>query len=161
MMKREKILLALTMLVVVYALIDFFILGKKDPGQKTGQLIEESKQNAENFVTSSMAKILKIQMEIKQADWDPLISKIESDWERDPFVKPLKPKKQVSESTLSGIIYSGYMSVGKLSFAIINGIEYRTGETITADGYKVMKITPKKVVLQKDTKQAVIFLKED
>ncbi len=165
MSKREKIILIMTLVAVVYGLVDFLILSKKDTIQNTGQLIADTNKNAGEFATSSMAKISKIELQIKQTKWQTLISKIESDWEHDPFMEGVKPETQPASSSPplldSPLTYSGYMNVGKISFAVINGIEYKTGETINVFGYKVIKITPKKVVLQKETDQVVVFLKEE
>ena len=165
MKKREKILLILTLIVAVYALMDFFILSKTAHRPDTRRSITHTQKNTGEFVTRSMARISKIDQQIKQPRLQTLISKIESDWDHDPFVQPLKsdPLEVVSSPSLpvSDFVYSGYMSVGDILFAVINGVEYRTGEIMPENGVKVINITPQRVILQRDTEQAVIFLKEE
>jgi len=165
MNKREKIILTLTFAVAVYGLIDFLILSPKNKNTKKESFVADSQKITKNFVDHTMAKILKIELQIKQSDWQSLVSKIESDWEHDPFVQPLKPETQAekpfSPSPVSHLQYSGYMSVGKLLFAVINGMEYKIGDIINEYGYQVTKITPQKVVLQKNSERTVIFLKEE
>jgi hypothetical protein len=157
MSKREKIILMLALAAMVYGLVNFFIFPKKDNSLKTQGLITEPDKITANFAMDSMSKISKIETLRKQAQLQNLISKIESPWGNDPFVLSLEPATLADVSSLtsplSRFIYSGYMSVGKISFAVINGVEYKIGETINEYEYKVIKITPKKVVLQKDTEQ--------
>lgn len=166
MNKREKIILIVTLMVSVYGLIDFFILPKNNSRVDTGQAIAHTNKTTAEFATRSMAKILKMENRIEQNNLQTLISKIESDWDQDPFNQSLE-QETVTEThsspsvPVSGFIYSGYMRVGDISFAIINGVEYRPGETIPENGYKVITITPRKVVLQKNTDQVVIRLKEE
>ncbi len=164
MNRREKIILIVTLMVFAYGLIDFFILPKNNNRLDTGQAIAHTHKTVADFANRSMARISKVDNPIQQNNLQILISKIESDWDQDPFGQPLEPDTVTAGSSsppllVPGFVYSGYMHVGDVSFAIINGIEYRKGETMPESGYKVITITPKKVVLQKNTGQIVIFLK--
>ncbi|SDU10528.1 hypothetical protein [Desulfobacula phenolica] len=166
MNKREKIILILTFMVSVYGLIDFFVLPKNNKSTDKGQAIARTNKSIAEFATQSMAEISKFENLIQQNHMKTLISKIESDWEHDPFAKTLDSEtfaeQDVSSSVqVPGFVYSGYMRVGDVLFAIINGVEYRPGEIIPENGYKVITITPKKVVLQKNTDRVVIRLKEE
>jgi len=165
MKKQSKIILVLAILAVAYGLVQFFILPQKDKGLKTKKLITKPNKITTDFAMDSLSKISIIQAQRKKNHWKILKTKIESQWEHDPFVFSLGPDKLEEESSLSSpfsrFIYSGYMNVGKISFAVINGKEYKIGETIREYEYKVIKITPKKVILQKNSDQAVIFLKEE
>jgi hypothetical protein len=162
---REKIIVVMALTVVIYGLLDYFILSKKDAGQKSGRQMAEAGRAAEDFSSTSMDKITRIELQMKPGTWQSLISKIESDWKDDPFLQPLKqeagPDEEAPPLDVTGITYSGFMTVGKMSFAIINGLEYKPGETIIEYEYEIMEITTQKVVLKKDNQQAVIFLKED
>lgn len=164
MSKREKIISMLALAVVIYGLVHFLILSK-DNSLKIKKVAPVSNKITADFVMESLTKISKIETLARQPHWKALVSKIESPWEKDPFVPPLEPETLPDTSSLSSpvtrFVYSGYMNVGKISFAVINGVEYKIGETIKEYEYKITKITPKKVVLQKDTEQAVIFLKEE
>jgi hypothetical protein len=165
MKKREKIILILTLIVVVYGALDFFILSKKGNLQGSEQLLELANKTTAEFATNSMARILKIDIQSKKNDLETVISKIESDWGHDPFVQPIKvdpfAPKPPPPIPVSGFAYSGYMKVEDSLFAVINGVEYKTGETIPVYDYTVIKITHQKVILQRGTEQVVIYLKEE
>ncbi len=45
------------------------------------------------------------------------------------------------------IAYTGYVGIGNSVLAILDGLEYRPGETVADTGYVVKSITPAKVVL--------------
>ncbi len=160
MKKREKIIVILTLVVVLYGLIDFFVLSKKNKLNQTEQLIADTDQDTKKFAAQATSKISKLSMMKTHNDWQTLVSKIESNWERDPFVQALQSDTQMA-LPVADIIYSGYIKAGSNSFAIINGIEYKSGELIQKYEYQVVKITTKKVILQKDLKQGIIYLKEN
>jgi hypothetical protein len=160
MEKREKIILSLALVAVLYGLIDFFILSNKDQSGQTEQLIADADQKTQNFVARSLSKITEMEMVRKQNEWQTLISKIETNWEQDPFVQNLKSKTSGILS-VSDIIYSGYIMAENNLFAVINGIEYKTGELIKKYEYKVINITPQKIVLQKNLKQGTVYIKEN
>jgi len=92
-----------------------------------------------------------------------LTIRIESDWNKDPFVRIRPPKKRLARraSQATGLIFSGYMVMGDKAFALINGMEYKIGETIVPQGFLVKKITARKVILQRKSEHIVLYLKED
>jgi hypothetical protein len=45
--------------------------------------------------------------------------------------------------------------------AIVNGMEYFTGDIIMDTGYRITRITPDKVVIQKDQNTGEIFFNGD
>ncbi|WP_353119873.1 hypothetical protein [Nitratidesulfovibrio sp.] len=51
------------------------------------------------------------------------------------------------KSAAHDIAYTGYVAIGNSVLAILDGLEYRTGETVADTGYVVKSITPGKVVL--------------
>lgn len=165
MNKREKILLLLALMFVLYSLIYFFVLPKKEDSQQIMNLTKNASETTEKFALDSMTELSRIEAQGNKLHWQILMSKIESSWENDPFVLPMEPETSAdvssSPSSFDRFLYSGYLNVGKISFAVINGKEYKIGETIDEYEYTIIKITPRKVILQKDTDQAVIFLKEE
>lgn len=160
MQKREKIILGLALAAIVYGLIDFFLLSKGNSLNETEQIIAQADKNAHDFAERSTAEISKIAIGKNQEEWQSLVTKIESDWKHDPFVLPVEPEHK-SVLPVSDIIYSGYIHAGNISFAIINGVEYKPGELIEKYGYRVVEITSKKVILQKNDKHNIIFLEEN
>ena len=104
-------------------------------------------------------------IEQKKTSADYLISKIESEWKNDPFSKlengSEKGRKSAGDLEISDFIYSGFIKLGNKMLAVIDGMEYTTGERIKASGYKIIRITPKKVVINNNmNKQIVLYLKE-
>lgn len=48
-----------------------------------------------------------------------------------------------------GLLYSGYLQADHRAYAIINGVEYAVGDEIAEGGYRLTKITPGFVVLER------------
>jgi hypothetical protein len=86
---------------------------------------------------------------------------------RDPFVPPgLQAGQSTGESeeavsVLPNLVYSGFISSGKHAMAIVNGMEYFAGDIIMDTGYRITRITPDKVVIQKDQNTGEIFFNGD
>ena len=51
------------------------------------------------------------------------------------------------KSAAHDIAFTGYVAIGNSVLAILDGLEYRVGETVADTGYVVKSITPGKVVL--------------
>jgi len=160
MKKREKIILGVALAAVLCGLIDFFILSGKNNTARKNQLIADRMNKEKIFAEQSGVEISQIEMVREQVNGDMLISKIESEWAHDPFVQPVQADEEV-ELPVSDIIYSGYIRAGGNLFAVINGIEYQSGELIKKYEYKLINITPRKIILQKNLKQGTVYLKED
>lgn len=162
MSKREKIILSLALVVVAFGLIYYLSAPPKNslPEQEPPS---DTTETTRDFSTLAMDKMSQIEHLEKQSDFQALASKIESAWGHDPFVQFIEPELEtmVSSPELSLFTYSGYMTIGKVSFAVINGTEYKTGETISEYGHTVMNITSEKVILQKENDQVIVFLKEE
>jgi hypothetical protein len=98
------------------------------------------------------------------------IRSAERKWEKDPFLKSdgqLSDTRQrdvsdgapASDDTQLKLIYSGYLEVGNQRLAIINGIEYASGEVIDDQGYYVRRIQPNQVEIGKRSAPDAILLK--
>lgn len=57
------------------------------------------------------------------------------------------PDGKDGKSAAHDIAYTGYVAIGNSVLAILDGLEYRVGETVADTGYMVKSITPGKVVL--------------
>jgi hypothetical protein len=160
MSKREKIILAVTLVVVLYGVMDLFVFSPKKT-EKSGPAPAADKGVSSSAMANKlMAKILN--MEIEQPLKKNIIAKIESPWQGDPFVwSGEQTEQQATQSEdaqpfFSGLVYSGYIFAGDRVMAIINGNEYRNGDTVVETGYRVIRITPDKVIVQKDQNTAEI-----
>ena len=158
MSRREKIMLFMALAALVYGVLEWGGVSSKEPPAppvtgKTG--------SSESTVDKMMAKIMRV--EIDHPHKKEVIAKIETPWESDPFVQP-KPQGGFSEgaseetvSFLPDMRYSGFIFSGNRAMAIIDGNEYFVGDTVIDTGYQVIRITPDKVVIQKDQNTGEIF----
>ena len=169
MSKREKIIIFLVLFVALYGLIDFFL--QPSPGK------DKNKTGHSEILSKSLKKLAHINdrlisLRVKTGNnerTDYFISMIESEWENDPFIKKENPFQTINKKNAGSVIiddntglsYSGFLQFGKKILAVINGMEYTTGEYITNTGYKIIKITPDSVVLDIDNRQTRLFLKEE
>ncbi|MFP3998615.1 MAG: hypothetical protein ACLFUN_02125 [Desulfobacterales bacterium] len=154
--RREKILVALMIAAVLYGAFELFL-----PARQTDQ-----NQNKDTDIESARQIAEKISAEMEQAKLNPeqthVLQLAAQNWGRDPFYRlpeqtmPEKPESSESKGA-EGLRYTGYLKVGDIKMAIINGAEYRTGERIDNGGRVVREIYAKKVVLQSpDTGERII-----
>jgi hypothetical protein len=94
----------------------------------------------------------------------------ERKWKKDPFLKndallSDSPKHEIPEhatvstDTESDWVYTGFIEVGAQRLAIINGMEYTSGDAIDGRGYYVRRIHPHQVEIGKPNTPGVIMLK--
>ena len=81
-----------------------------------------------------------------------VIQKAEAKWERDPLIQ-IEPKTTEEEEDSqppvlsSKITYSGFLRMGDKRLAIINGMEYETGDRLEPSGFIIRSISPSRVVI--------------
>jgi hypothetical protein len=149
--KQQIIILSVMVVAVLYAAYDFFIAPRTksamiDVGKKSTEL--------EAFINNITASIPKGSLSAADAY---IVSRAEAPWTRDPFydrklfrewVKLKEPAKAgggISQKT--GFIYSGYLKVDNKKVAIINGVEYESGDPLEMEGYVLKNIYQGKVVI--------------
>ncbi|MCF8024871.1 MAG: hypothetical protein K9K82_05235 [Desulfobacteraceae bacterium] len=153
---REKILVGLMILAVAYGAVElFFIPPEKSGNNKTsGPDVEAARQMTQ-----------KINARIDQADLSPrqeyILELTGRKWQRDPFYL-LAQQEEVSktgsekEPPAQNLKYTGYLEIGDTKMAIINGVEYRTGQRLEPGAGVVQSISPEKVVIKSlDTGQKI------
>jgi hypothetical protein len=146
--KREKIILGMMAIAILYAAFDFLTSRKKDQGADMGQKTAE----LNTFVTDLTANIGK---DTSKNLGVLVFSRAEREWTQDPFLDSKAYKlwteiKAPVKDTASKIefAYTGYLEVGRKRMAIINGIEYREGEALDIKGFVLKTISPTKVVIE-------------
>jgi hypothetical protein len=168
MEKREKIILVLAISALLYGGFDYFILSS-DKNKGIESVAENQFSNFIEKINTTLANLNTI--EKKKANADYMISMIESEWKNDPFSKIEKLSKENQGSSLDqgssidtevgGWIYSGFIKLGNKMLAVIDGMEYTTGEYIKDSGYKIIRITSEKVLINsKLNKKIVLYLNE-
>ena len=84
-----------------------------------------------------------------------ILQRAENHWRRDPLVKLRKPvkteeeKQETPESTGPefAILYTGFLQMGTMRMAIINGNEYEAGDRLEPGNYIIRSISPTQVVV--------------
>lgn len=135
---------------ILYGIYDFYIAPRSksaasNPAKKAAEL--------EAFISDVTSKI----GTVSPSSLDTYaISLAEAEWKRDPFYgkksfrdwemrnEPKAGSGTVAEPAFS---YSGYLRFDKKEMAIINGVEYETGNNLENEGFVLEKIFPDRVVV--------------
>lgn len=148
MSKREKIIVLLMIGAILYGGYEFF--WASSAGNKVENPAEKEKV-LNKFVTDVADKLRKKDISVTDKY---VIARAKDEWTQDPFLPTLmklKPaeSKEVEEEAAPkpSFKYSGYMEMGKRRLAIINGMEYATGDKLEPGGYRVKSISPAMVEL--------------
>ena len=161
MSKREKIILAFVLIAVMYGGYQFLF---PPPSKTTSVKTENEIKMANKLVKDMTTQIIKINTPGPE---NYIISKAETKWVKDPFYKKKFPVKKTEDisSARQGIsfTYSGYIEMEEKKIAIINGMEYQTGEELKTGGWIVLSIYPTRVVIGIKGKQnkRIIHLVEE
>lgn len=145
---REKILVGLMILALAYGAVEMFLIKpeKITKTKNTGSDIEAARQMKQ-----------KINKRIKQADLSShrqyIIKLAGRQWNRDPFYV-LPEQEEISKtdsggkSVIQDFQYTGYLEIGDIKMAIINGVEYRSGQKLEKGGGVLQSISPGQVVIK-------------
>lgn len=117
------------------------LAGLLPPGAEApGPIVEQARKTlAEAVITPSQLYVL--DAAVRQAapnPFHPVAGKGDA---------PGGPDDKDGKNAAHDIAYTGYVAIGNSVLAILDGLEYRTGETVADTGYVVKSITPGKVVL--------------
>jgi hypothetical protein len=148
---RQIIILSVLVVATVYAAYDFFIAPRAkrdviDVGDRTAKL-----DAFINEVTTYMPKGSRSAFEVYT------VSRAEAHWKHDPFYerKSYREWMKVKEPARAGggaqkisFNYSGYVNMKDKRMAIINGIEYESGDPLEVEGYVLKGIYQNKVVIE-------------
>lgn len=163
MSKREKIIVLLMALAVLYGGYEFFWASKPKKGIKSPEKKEEV---LDKFVTDVAVKLKK--KDISDLD-KHIIARAKDEWTRDPFVRielpsesELKQERIEASALEMNLTYSGYMEMGDQKLAVINGMEYMVGDELEPGGYIVKSISSTQIEIGiKDTKQTIVLEVEE
>jgi len=155
MTTREKIIVGIMCLAIVYGAYDLF--GYRKPRYTASTTSANPIEELKRFVAEVTQKLVS---EKVSTEYSHMISQAGANWTKDPFIQsiePLKkrlikteaPEKPVTTSTRSGLIYTGFLKLGPTKLAVINGMEYSIGESLDTGGLYVKSISPHHVVIGK------------
>ena len=170
MTTREKIIVGLMLLTVAYGIYAVFFEGKAKPPETVAFSSTKQLENLSAFITK-VAEASKAGL--SKGD-QYIIQQAETEWKQDPLISvelkdrpesELQRAKQVTRVSIPdlNVSYTGFMQMGDRKFAIINGIEYTSGDRLEQGDYIVRSITPTQVVIVSTgrSKQKFIFPLEE
>lgn len=148
MEKREKIIVAITIAAALYGAVDFI---SKSPIPTS--LIPTSDSGLDTSVSSQLTTL-----SITKSPGDAyLADRIDAAWPTDLFMlhKPQKPESSLTpdksvmdfQFSPTDFSYSGYLEMADEKIAIINGLDYREGDTINS--YTLKTISPEIIQLSR------------
>jgi hypothetical protein len=153
MTTREKIIVAIMCLTIVYGAWE--LLGARRTGNKAPAVKSTSTGDLKSFV-AEVARKLADEKSAKEHRY--MIAQAGAPWTKDPFLQSanaLKPSltpqvktpKAAPRKPAPVFVYTGYLSTGDSKLAIINGLEYAEGESLSVEDYYVRTILPNRVVI--------------
>ena len=155
---RKNIIILLMLLTVAGGAFDTFLRDKSKPQEIT-----------ENPLVAFINKMTKEILEGNSEKDRYTIKRIAEGWQQDPLISielkdqpQQEPKKKIVIPD-PNVSYTGFMRLGDIKFAIINGMAYTSGDQLAQGGYVVDDITPSQVVIvsTRHSKQAYVFLLEE
>jgi len=152
MSKREKIIVFVMVLAIGFGVYNLFIASPSKRGRiETGKKLTD----LDKLVASVTEELNKADLTEAEAF---IIARAEAEWVRDPFFeRGLFVTPELAAQAEEVIFtYTGYMEMGKKRLAVINGLEYQTGEELELGGYVVQSIHPDMVVIKSKGKQRLI-----
>jgi len=146
MSNREKIIVALMVLSVVYGV---YIIFFESPRQvKTITAGGDRELEALNTFITKVADKAKSGASKEQAY---ALAKAQTAWKQDPLVQLEAKKDEVNtgpEPVLdTRVQYTGFLQMGDTTMAIISGMEYETGDRLEPGGFIIRRILPNHVVV--------------
>ena len=149
MTKREKIILIIMALTIVYGFYALFL--ENPPTRGSALTASGGKLDEFNKFITSVAALTKDGLSEEDAY---IIDRIPINWTKDPLLNTKQSfdfksdeKKDAEPVEKLGITYSGFLKMGRKSIAIIDGLEYETGEELGESGHIVEQIHANKIVI--------------
>ena len=148
--KREKIILGVMAVVILYAL--FTLIAGSSMKKKLTVSPEVKTNEIKALANDTATSVGKDALSVAEVY---AIGRIEADWLHDPFYEKKAyaemtqtTKVAVKVDTKTNFSYTGYMEYGGRLIAIINGLEYGVGEVLDIPGYILRSISPAKVTIE-------------
>ena len=149
---------------VIYGAYSLFLApGDKSPVPGSTEKMTELK----NFVVDAATNL---SSESVSAADNYIIEQAEKAWPASPFLQsgsmltsqPFEAKAEVAVERFK-LAYTGFLQTDNSLLAIVNGMEYESGEQLSEAGYYIKSITPNRVVIgvENNSKTIILPLDED
>ncbi len=164
MAKREKIIIVVMVVAILFGGYSIFLTSPPEvPEENEAMGIE----TLNKFVVGAAQELFS---EKSAAIDGYILNQARAEWPMDPFyvsanrLSAKRAAKAVDQGPSQKIqlAYTGYIEVADKRLAIINDLEYETGEPLSQPGFYVKLITPKRVVLgvEGDIENVILPLEE-
>ena len=164
MKQREKIILGLALIAVVYAIYVLFFAGSpKQADQNTEPGLEDAKTFAQDMTNRLGTN------DVLTRDMYILVQAT-AEWKRDLFLRSGHSLTEIEDSEQAAgkmeeiqFTYTGYLEMKNKKLAVINGMEYEEGESLGLYGYWVKDISPTQITIssKEQNNMMVLTLQED
>jgi hypothetical protein len=164
MLNRERIIVLLMIIAVLYGAYNLFLAPGDNPSVQDSQ---ERMTELKNFVVDAATNL---SSESVSATDKYIIEQAEKVWPESPFLQsgnmltsqPFEAKADVKIERIK-LAYTGFLQTENSLLAIVNGMEYETGEQLSQAGYYIKSISPSKVVIgiENNPKTIILPLDED
>lgn len=148
--KREKIILVVVVIAVLYFVFDIFVLG--DTVTRSPKMDEDVMRNTLMETDALVASVLATIKDSELAEVEEyIIDRAGRPWPRDPFFVGMPTDRTdavADDALLVTFTYTGYIVMGDALVAIINGVDYRVGEELEKPGFVLQSVTPNHVVIE-------------
>ncbi len=163
MTRREKIIVGLMCLTVGYGAIELLLPRSRSPLSPPA-----AAQSGEplNVFISKVADAIRG----GGPGGDVVGEKAKADWTRSPFLEigaktgdaddGKKPPVGTTNGAPPSLLYSGFIEAAGRRIAIINGMEYETGDRLPAGGFVLKAVRPNQVIVASPKGEVAIPLKE-
>jgi len=148
MTAREKIIVGLMLVVVAFGAYEMLFAPK--PGSTPLQAAPQGLEPLNAFIS----KVATASQESGLSESDAYIIKLaKTAWAKDPMLvipkkaapQPVEPVKKAEPPATVNLVYTGYMQMNDKALAIVNGMEYETGDTIEPGALLIKRIYPNKI----------------
>ena len=144
------------LLTVVYGVYALFF-ESKIKGKATPNTVLSSTEQLKNL-NAFITKVAEASKAGLSKEDNYIISRAEAEWKQDPLIaaeltdrpkQDIEQQKKVTQASgpRPNIAYTGFMQMGDRRLAIINGMEYASGDQLAGGGYIVSSITPTRVII--------------
>jgi hypothetical protein len=140
--KREKIILAVMAVVLLYGVYALFFESSSDKSKAPPAVSKKQEMTQIDTLVTTVAVTLKDFVDTY------IIDHAQKTWVNDPFYIGPAPEKENADAEVANFFYTGYIEYDGVRLAIINGVDYRTGEMLEVPGYTLINIAPSKVLIE-------------
>ncbi len=155
---RQKLLLVILALVVAYAAFDYFYM---QGGSGSGTSRKNSvRASYEKNVKDLMARVSKgalnaVGLHKVRMAGDSLKSLPMYESEGPFYLAGRQSESFSTQVEGQEVVYSGFVELGGVRLALLNGVEYAEGDAFIIDGYRVTQIADQFVILVKSAESGI------